>query len=49
LDGLKKFTLSLVSSAAEKIGWDFKDDEDYLTVQLRKLLLAMAGGAGHER
>jgi hypothetical protein len=49
LDGLKKFALSLVSSAVEKIGWDFKNDEDYLTVQLRKLLLAMAGGTGHER
>jgi ERAP1-like C-terminal domain len=46
--GLKKFTLNLVSPAAEKIGWEFKDDDDYLTVQLRKLLLGMAGGAGHE-
>lgn len=47
-EGLKKFTLKLVGPAAEKIGWDFKDDDDYLTVQLRKLLLGMAGGAGHE-
>jgi ERAP1-like C-terminal domain len=47
-DGLTKFTLKLVSPAAEKIGWDFKDNDDYLTVQLRKLLLGMAGGAGHE-
>ena len=46
--GLKKFALNLVSRAAEKIGWEFKEDEDYLTVQLRKLLLGMAAGAGHE-
>jgi aminopeptidase N len=46
--GLKKFTLALASPAAEKIGWEFKSDEDYLTVQLRKLLIGMAGFAGHE-
>lgn len=46
--GLKKFTLALASPAAEKIGWEFKADEDYLTVQLRKLLIGMAGFAGHE-
>jgi hypothetical protein len=46
---LKKFTLALASPAAEKIGWEFKADEDYLTVQLRKLLIGMAGFAGHER
>ena len=48
-DGLKKFALHLVSPAAEKIGWEFKVDEDYLTLQLRKLLLGMAAGAGNER
>jgi ERAP1-like C-terminal domain len=47
-DGLRKFTLKLVSPAAEKIGWEFKDNEDYLTMQLRKLLLGMASGSGHE-
>ena len=43
--------LKLVSPAVEKIGWDFKDDDDDgddLTVQLRELLLGMAGGVGHE-
>jgi ERAP1-like C-terminal domain len=48
-DGLGKFALKLVTPAAEKIGWDFEQEEDYLTVQLRKLLLGMAAGAGHER
>ena len=47
-DALKKFSLKLCSPAAEKIGWDFAPDEDYLTGMLRKLLLAMAAGAGHE-
>jgi hypothetical protein len=32
----------------EKLGWEFKDDDEYSTVQLRKLLLGMAAGAGHE-
>lgn len=48
-DGLREFALKLVSPAVEKIGWNFEDDDDYLTVQLRKLLLGMAGSAGHER
>ena len=47
--GLKRFALGLATPAAEKIGWEFKSHEDYLTVQLRKLLIAMVGFAGHER
>jgi hypothetical protein len=47
--GLKKFTSSLSSPAAEKIGWEFKENEDYLTVQLRKLLISMAGIGGDEK
>ncbi|KAF9883029.1 hypothetical protein FE257_004312 [Aspergillus nanangensis] len=47
--GLKKFALQLASPAAEKIGWEFKTDEDYLTSQLRKLLVGMAGFAGDEK
>lgn len=48
-EGLKRFSLKLVSPAAEKIGWEFEEGDDYLTVQLRRLLLAMAGDAGHGR
>ncbi|KAL9004377.1 MAG: hypothetical protein Q9188_002822, partial [Gyalolechia gomerana] len=47
VNGLKQFTLKLVSSATEKIGWDFRPGEDYLTGQLRALLIGAAGGAGH--
>lgn len=47
--GLKKFALNLATPATESIGWDFKPDENYLTVQLRKLLIAMSGNAGNER
>ena len=46
--GLKTFTLRLVESATENIGWDFKPDEDFLTGQLRALLIGTAGLAGHK-
>jgi len=46
--GLKKFSLRLVSPAAEKIGWEFPEGEDWLTSQSRKLLLSMAANSGHE-
>ncbi|PYI13669.1 putative aminopeptidase [Aspergillus violaceofuscus CBS 115571] len=46
--GLKRFTLELVSQAAEEIGWEFEPEDDYLTVQLRKLLIGMACHAGHK-
>lgn len=47
--GLKKFQLKLVSPAADKIGWDFPEGEDLLKGQLRALLIAQAGLAGHEK
>ncbi|KAJ5317271.1 hypothetical protein N7508_001779 [Penicillium antarcticum] len=47
-EGLKKFTLQLVSPVAERSGWEFQANEDYLIVQLRKLLIAMASNAGHK-
>ncbi|KAL4959890.1 M1 family metallopeptidase [Aspergillus stella-maris] len=46
--GLKKFARELSSSAVRNIGWEFGADDDYLTVQLRKLLIAMSGLAGNE-
>ncbi|RDW93211.1 M1 family metallopeptidase [Aspergillus mulundensis] len=48
-EGLKAFARELSSTAANKIGWEFKSGEDYLTGQLRKLLIAMSGLAGNER
>ncbi|KAF2767501.1 hypothetical protein EJ03DRAFT_276034 [Teratosphaeria nubilosa] len=47
--GLRTFTLKLVTAAADKIGWDFAPGEDYLTGQLRALLIATAGLMGHEK
>ncbi|KAF4556752.1 ERAP1-like C-terminal domain-containing protein [Elsinoe fawcettii] len=47
-NGLRAFTLKLVSSATDKIGWTFEPKEDYLTGQLRALLISSAGLAGHE-
>ncbi|KAK6528727.1 hypothetical protein TWF694_003967 [Orbilia ellipsospora] len=47
-DGLKKFALALYSPAAEKIGWEFASTDDFLTTQLRGLLIGAAAGAGHE-
>ena len=44
---LKKFVLQLISPAIEAIGWDFKPDEDYLTGQLRALLISTAGSVEH--
>ncbi|KAK6341017.1 hypothetical protein TWF696_009328 [Orbilia brochopaga] len=45
---LKKFALSLYSPAAEKLGWQFAENEDFLTTQLRGLLIGAAASAGHE-
>ncbi|OAL25485.1 hypothetical protein AYO22_04804 [Fonsecaea multimorphosa] len=45
---LKNFTLKLVSPAAEAIGWNYPEGEDWLTGQSRKLLLSTAAGAGHQ-
>ena len=47
-EGLRRFTLKLVSKATDKIGWEFAPHDDYLTGQLRALLILSAGMAGHE-
>ena len=46
-NGLKEFALKLVSAVTERIGWEIKTNEDYLTGQLRALIISAAGGAGH--
>lgn len=45
--GLKKFTLQLVTPSAERLGWEFGPDEDFLTGQLRALLISAAAWSGH--
>jgi aminopeptidase N len=47
-EGLRNYTLKLVTAATDKIGWDFSQGDDYLTGQLRASLLLHAGLAGHE-
>ena len=46
--GLRQYTLKLVTAATDKIGWEFGPSDDYLTGQLRALLLQTAGLVGHE-
>ena len=48
-NGLKKFTLKLVTPATEAVGWEFSKDEEWLTGQLRKLLIGLAANSGHEK
>ncbi|KAI5299773.1 hypothetical protein KEM55_001781, partial [Ascosphaera atra] len=47
-NALKKYVLKLVTPVVGKVGWEFKPDEDYLTGQLRQLLIPLAGHVGHE-
>ncbi|KIV98469.1 uncharacterized protein PV09_09722 [Verruconis gallopava] len=47
-NGLRIFTLKLLTPAVEKIGWEFAPNEDLLTGQLRALLIAQAGMSGHQ-
>ena len=47
--GLRVFAAHLVTPATEKIGWEFAPNEDYLTGQLRALLISTAGSTGHEK
>lgn len=46
--GLKAFSLHMYSQTAEKLGWKYPENEDFLIGQLRSLLITAAGGAGHE-
>ncbi|KAF2203294.1 hypothetical protein GQ43DRAFT_479165 [Delitschia confertaspora ATCC 74209] len=45
---LTKFSLNLITPAVEKIGWDFKEGEGFLDVQLRVALIMSAGLVGHK-
>lgn len=47
-DGLKRFTLDLVSPTVEKVGWEFAEGEDFLTGRLRALIISTAGTCGHQ-
>lgn len=47
--GLRSFTLKLVTTATDKIGFHFGANDDYLTGQLRALLISTAGLVGHEQ
>ena len=44
---LKKFTLKLIDEAVQKIGWEFSPNDDFLTTQLRSLLIITAGLNDH--
>jgi Ras-related protein Rab-1A len=46
--GLKNYVRKLVTPATENIGWEFKQGDDFLTGQLRQLLISSAGSSGHE-
>ena len=48
-NGLMAFTLRLVTAATEEIGWDFAPNENFLTGQLRALLISSASNAGHTK
>ena len=41
--GLKKFILKLIGDAVAKIGWETSPTDDFLTTQLRSLLIMSAG------
>ncbi len=48
-EALRKYHLKLITPAVEKVGWDFKDGESYLTGQLRASLILSAGLVGHQQ
>lgn len=48
LAGLGKLSLELIAPCVQKIGWEFKPAEDYLTIRLRSLLISAAGAVDHQ-
>ena len=47
--GFNKLLLELISPTVERLGWKPSPNEDYLTTQLRSLLILAAGRSGHEK
>ncbi|KAM4060688.1 peptidase family M1 domain-containing protein [Hirsutella rhossiliensis] len=45
--GLDRFALKLISEKVKEVGWNFADDEGYLTGLLRKQLIGVAVASGH--
>ncbi|PHH86097.1 hypothetical protein CDD83_10766 [Cordyceps sp. RAO-2017] len=45
--GLERFALELIRDKVRQVGWDFADDEGYLTGLLRKQLIGVAVASGH--
>jgi aminopeptidase N len=48
-EALKAFTLRLINEAVLKVGWEYRPEEDFLTGQLRALLINSAGLNGNKR
>jgi len=48
-EALRAFTLKLINDTVAKVGWEYHPDEDYLTGQLRALLIDTAGMNGNKR
>ena len=47
-EALRKYHLKLITPAVEKVGWEFKENEGFLTGQLRAALILSAGLVGHQ-
>ncbi|KJZ73130.1 hypothetical protein HIM_07514 [Hirsutella minnesotensis 3608] len=45
--GLDKFALKLIDQKVKEIGWEFAEDEGYLTGLLRKQIIGVAAASGH--
>ncbi|KAK9450798.1 peptidase family M1-domain-containing protein [Limtongia smithiae] len=46
--GLNAMVRDITGPNVERLGWEFAEGEDFLTVQLRSLMIGLAGGAGDE-
>lgn len=48
-DALKSFQLTLCSTKAHELGWEFKEDEDHILSQFKSLMFGSAGLAGDSK